>query len=146
MYKSSDEGYQVRGVFLDMSKAFDKVRHNDLLFKLKQGGISGNLLSFPTDKNSFFSVLKNANSSAKDLNNNSDKISDWAFQQKINFNPNPSKQAQKVIFSRKTQNQNPRPGSWNKVSKITSLLQKFQNGFWPTFLLLIISNHSYGLS
>ena len=35
--------YEVRGVFLDISKAFDKVEHSGILFKLKQNGISGNL-------------------------------------------------------------------------------------------------------
>ena len=39
--------------FLDISKAFDKVRHEGLLFKLKHIGISGNLLlkSFLIDSN-----------------------------------------------------------------------------------------------
>ena len=30
------------------------------------------------------------------------KINDWVFQCKIRFNPDPKKQAQEVIFSRKT--------------------------------------------
>ena len=45
IYHSIDEDYEIRGVFLDISKAFDKVRHEGLVFKLKQNGISGNLLN-----------------------------------------------------------------------------------------------------
>ena len=43
--KSFDDGYEVRGVFLDISKAFDKVWHDGLIFKLQENGISGNLLN-----------------------------------------------------------------------------------------------------
>ena len=35
---------EVRGVFLDLSKAFDKVWHEGLLCKLKNNGINGNAL------------------------------------------------------------------------------------------------------
>ena len=34
----------VRDVFLDISRAFDKVWHDGLIFKLQENGISGNLL------------------------------------------------------------------------------------------------------
>ena len=49
IYKSFDDGWEVRGVFLDISKAFDKVWHQGVLFKLKQNGISGNLLKLMED-------------------------------------------------------------------------------------------------
>ena len=39
------ESLEVRAVFLDISKAFDKVWHKGLSFKLKQNGISGPLLN-----------------------------------------------------------------------------------------------------
>ena len=45
IYKVFDEGYQVTGVFLDISMALDTVFHEGLLFKLKQNAILGNLLS-----------------------------------------------------------------------------------------------------
>ena len=45
MYKSFDDGFEVRGDSLDISKAFDKVWHKGIIFKLKQNGISGKLIS-----------------------------------------------------------------------------------------------------
>ena len=44
IYNSFDEGLEVRSVFFDISKVFDKVWHKGLLFKLSQNGISGNIL------------------------------------------------------------------------------------------------------
>ena len=43
--KSFDDELEVRSVFLDISKAFDKVWHEGVIFKLKQNGISGDLLN-----------------------------------------------------------------------------------------------------
>ena len=53
--QSFDEGFEVTGVFLNVSKAFDKVWHEGLLFKLNQNGISGNILKLLHD---FFSCRK----------------------------------------------------------------------------------------
>ena len=49
-----DSGKEVRVVFCDISKAFDRVWHEGLLLKLEAAGISGNLLlwfrSYLTDR------------------------------------------------------------------------------------------------
>ena len=45
IHQSFDEGFDVHSVFLDISKAIDKVWHDGIIFKLKQNGISGDLLN-----------------------------------------------------------------------------------------------------
>ena len=44
--KALDNGLEVRVVFFDISKAFDKVWHKGLLYKLHSAGIRGNLLNW----------------------------------------------------------------------------------------------------
>ena len=44
-----DEGKEVRAIFCDSSKAFDRVWHKGLLFKLESVGIGGSLLNWFTD-------------------------------------------------------------------------------------------------
>ena len=39
IYKSFDDGLEVRGVFLDISNAFDNVWHDGLLLKLYLNGL-----------------------------------------------------------------------------------------------------------
>ena len=141
----------------DISKAFDKVWHQGLLYKLKQSGISGNLLEILTgflkdrkqrvvlngqnslwanieagvpqgsilgpllfliyindlpdnqstnvklfaDDTSLFSVVHDITTSSCDLNYDLIRVREWAFQWKMRFNPELSKQAQEVIFTRK---------------------------------------------
>ena len=46
IYKGLDKRNDVCMVFLDISKAFDKVFHDGLIFKLRQLGIGGNLLNW----------------------------------------------------------------------------------------------------
>ena len=44
--KALDEGKEVRAIFCDISKAFDRVWHAGLLFKLSLAGIKGQLLDW----------------------------------------------------------------------------------------------------
>ena len=44
-----DKGLEVRGIFLDISKAFDKVWHDGLIFKLRQNCISGDIINILRD-------------------------------------------------------------------------------------------------
>ena len=62
-------------------------------------GLSSKLLA---DDTSLFSVIHDVDTSANELNNDLYQINKWAFQWKMSFNPDPSKQAQEIIFSRKT--------------------------------------------
>ena len=155
IYQSLDQGYEVRGVFLDISKAFDKVWHKGLLYKLEQNGIKGPLLNILkdflksrkqrvvlngqhsswsdvfagvpqgsilgpllfliyindlsdglncnpklfADDTSLFSTVHDINEATNNLNNDLIKITEWAHQWKMSFNPDISKQAHEVIFS-----------------------------------------------
>ena len=45
IYSCFDKNLEVSRVFLDISASFEKVRYNDIIFKLTQNGISGNVLN-----------------------------------------------------------------------------------------------------
>ena len=75
-------------------------------------GLSSNAKLF-ADGTSLFSVVHNANTTAKELNNDLVKISRWAYQWEMTFNPDPSKQAQEVIFCRKTKKEYHPPLAFN---------------------------------
>ena len=75
-----------------------------LFVLIYMNGLSDGLTSNPklfADYTSLFSVVQIKNSTANDLNSDLMKISDRAFKWKMRFNPDPKKQAQVVIFSRK---------------------------------------------
>ena len=64
------------------------------------GDLSSNAKLFADDK-SLFNVAHDINTSANEVNSDLNKVSNWAFQWKMSFNPDSSKKAQNVIFSRK---------------------------------------------
>ena len=68
------------------------------------------------DDTSLFFVTHDITTSANELSNDLKKISDWAFQWKMGFNPDPSKQAQEVIFSRKLKNVSHPPLVFNNAN------------------------------
>ena len=48
-----------------------------------------------------FPIVKDSTTSADELNHDFQTISEWAHQWKLEFNPDPSKQATELLFSQK---------------------------------------------
>ena len=63
-------------------------------------GLTTNAKLFADDISLFF-VVHDTQTSASDLNKDLEIMNNWVFQWKMNFNPDPPKQAHEVIFSRK---------------------------------------------
>ena len=84
-------------------------------------GLNSNVKLF-ADDTSLFSVVHNITDSANLLNSDLSKINEWALQWKMSFNPDPTKQAQEIIFSRKTSQRN-HPGLMfnNSIVNVTSI-------------------------
>ena len=68
-------------------------------------GLNSNV-KFSADDTSLFSVVLNITDSANLLKSDLSKINKWALIWKMNLNPDPTKQAQEIIFSRKTSQRN----------------------------------------
>ena len=157
IFTSFEQRCETRAIFLDISKAFDKVWHEGLVFKMASNGIEGNILDLLKSflSNRYQRVVLNGTSSnwlplysgvpqgsvlgpllfliyINDLSDNIscnmklfaddasifvkvldvgmsnqlikadlDKVTQWAFQWKMKFNPDITKQAIEVIFSHK---------------------------------------------
>ena len=157
IFESFEDNAETRAAFLDISKAFDKVWHEGLLFKLKRSGINGQLHSLIcnflsdrkqrvvlnglesswqsieagvpqgsvlgpllflvyindltenissnmrlfADDSSLFVKVRDVEDTQVQLMDDLGKITNWARQWKMEFNPDISKQAIEVIFSHK---------------------------------------------
>ena len=86
-------------------------------------GLSTNAKLF-ADDTSLFSVIHDSQTSANVLNKDLEMIHNWAFQWKMNFNPDPTKQAQEVIFIRKTKKLPHPPLVFNNTNVTQSIYQK----------------------
>ena len=163
----------VRRAFLDISKAFDKVWYDGLIYKLKSYGAENKLLNLIqnyltnrqqrvlingwtskwtnilagipqgsvlvpllfsiywftglesickmfADDTSLFSEINDIDTSNIDINNNLVKISRWAYQWKMSFNPDINKQATEVYFSQRRAKSLPPPIIFNNNNVLTS--------------------------
>ena len=64
--------------------------------------MTSNLINFFADDTSLFSIVKDPNTSTLELNQDLKLISQWAHQQKVTFNPDPTKQAVQIVFWHKS--------------------------------------------
>ena len=56
-------------------------------------------VKFFADDTSLFSIVKDPKVSAENLQHDLDKITEWAYQWKMSFNPDPTKPAEEILFS-----------------------------------------------
>ena len=104
-----------------------RINPGTLLFLIYINDLSDNLSSNPklfADDTSHFSILHDINQSGINLNDDLEKISNWAIQWKMRFNPDINKQEQKVIFSRKLQKLKYPSLTFNGTSVNQSEIQK----------------------
>ena len=75
-----------------------------LLFLIYINDLEENIKSnvkFFADDTSLFSIVKDPEFSYDMLQHDLDSISEWAYQWKMSFNPDPTKQAEEILFSHK---------------------------------------------
>ena len=97
------------------------------LFLIYINDLPDNLSSNPklfVDDISLFSVEHDISQSGINLNDDWEKISNWAVQWKMSFNPDTNKQVQEVIFSRNLRKSNHPSVTFSSTSVTQSEIQK----------------------
>ena len=98
-----------------------------VLFLIYINDLSDDLQCDPklfADDTSLFATVHNIKKATNDLNNDFTKITKWAFQWKMSFNPDISKQAHEVIFFRKRSVSSHPPLSFNNIPVAQTNSQK----------------------
>ena len=98
-----------------------------LLFLIYINDLPNNLstnVKLFADDTSLFSVVHDVAISSCDLSYDLNRVWKWAFQWRMSFNPEPSKQAQDVIFTRKLQKKKLPPLYFNDSSVKETCTQK----------------------
>ena len=92
---------------VSLTLEFYKVRFSDIYFFIYKNNLTENLQSnskFFANDTSLLAIINHPNATAKQLCVELDKIKELIFQWKTNFNPDPSKHAQEIIFTLKIKN------------------------------------------
>ena len=76
------------------------------------------------DDTPLFSKINDIDTSNIDINNDLVKISKWAYQLKMSFNPDINKQATEICFPQRREKSLPQLIIFNNNSLLTSLCQK----------------------
>ena len=102
IFSAFDDGHEVKGVFLNISKAFDRPWHEDLIFKLQQNGISRDLIIWiknvwAVENRVLFEMVNIHHEQMSKFAYFKgqflvlSKINGYALQWKMSFNPDPTK-------------------------------------------------------
>ena len=103
-----------------------------LLFVIYLNDLSENLVLNPklfVNNTSLFSVIFDKDLSAKNLNADLNRINNSTFLWKMSFNPDPNRQVEEVLFSRKIQKSSQPLLIFNNNIVTQSITQVFRNGF-----------------
>ena len=108
----------LRMLRVDLQLISDKDMHHFVDYHIKSN------IKFLADDTILFSIVNDHVTSANDLNHDFEMICQWAHQLKMEFNPDPTKQATEVLFSCKENRSNHPQLTFNGSTVVTVTEQK----------------------